>query len=297
MKPLQLITYSFLAFLLSFNVAQAGFGVSPGSVDEDKLVPGAVFENIIYLVQGNPQDDLPVRVSVESQDIKEWFSFENGTEFTIPKNVQQFPLKVKVNVPEDADLGDYKAFVRINTVPPEGTQDGQVSISIGGRVDYHLIVGDDVVKEYSVLSTKILNIKENQNPKVEFKIKNTGNVSAAPVAASFELFNKFGTVRLGFSEVDGFEKVAAFSESTQILDFPIDVKFAPGEYWGDIKVYGDEGQIIGSVRSVFNVHEITFLDKLLVYAKWVGIIIIVIVILFPAIKVIKRFLKNKRSNI
>jgi hypothetical protein len=280
-----------LALVVVPNFAEAGFGVSPSKVIEDNLVPGSHYERTVYLVQGNPQKDLPIEINIESDRIKDWVKIEGGNEQTIPQGVQQFPIKLIVDVPEDAELDIYKSFVRISTIPEQGNTDGNIAIAIGGRIDLEMTVGDNVIKEYEILIIDILDIKESQDPQVEVKIKNTGNVAAAPSAASFELFNKFGTVRLGYSESEDFENVPSFSESAQVLSFPIDVRYAPGEYWGEVKFYDDEGKIIKELRTVFDVSEAGPLDAALLFLtdfSWLGIVAVVIIFGFVFLKLKKR---------
>lgn len=261
MKSLRTLIISgfLLVFFLSFGVSRAGFGVSPGVIEENKLVPGASLERVIYLVQGNQNQDVLIKAVVESKDIGDWITFVDGDEFTIPANQQQYPLKVLIKVPEDAKLGAYSAFVRVTTVPKQvdGTQ---VTIALGGKVNIKLEVGDDIIQEYSIRSLEIFDIKEGDRPKVGVTISNTGNVPVAPENASFELFNKYGEIRLAYGENDKFTKVPAFSDGVSMLEFPLDVKLGVGEYWGHVKIYSN-GKAIKELRTVFNVTERSFVEK------------------------------------
>ncbi len=299
----KLIYFSLIAvFLLGPNVSQAGFGVSPGKIIEDNLVPGSYYETTVYLVQGDPKQDLNINIGVESEYIKDWVTIIDGNQQVIPKGVQQFPLKLAIEVPEDADLNIYKAFLRINTVPEAGNTDGQIAISIGGRIDLELTVGDDIISQYEIISLDILDIKQVEDPTVVVKIRNEGNVSAAPYAASFELFNKFGTVRLGYADFEDFNPVKSFSEESQKITFPVDVRLAPGEYWGEVKIYNDKGEVIKELRTVFDVSEVNNFDLVwayivdniwLVYIAGIAILLIVLVGIIKKIK--RRRIKNIRT--
>ena len=267
------LALSLIIFFAGAHQAFAGFGVSPGQITEENLVPGSRFESTIYLVQGNPELDLPVEATVDSDEIKDWVTFKNGDKFTIPSGVQQYPLEIVVEVPDNADLGIYKAFIRVKTVPDQANTDGTVAIAIGGRVDLNVTVGDDVIEEYEVTSIEILDIREGDDPAINVKVKNTGNVPVAPSLATFELFNRFGTVRLGFAESDKFKKTPSFSEDEQQLNFPIDVRFAPGEYWGHVKIHDEEGKVIKELKTVFDVKEVTLFEKIVGY-WWIIVILI-----------------------
>lgn len=254
---IQLLALSVVAAFLLFphQAVLAGFGVSPSRIEEDKLVPGSSFARTIYLVQGDPRRDVPIELNVDSETMKDWISFAPSGEILIPAGVQQFPLDIQVRVPRNAELGVYKAFVRINTVPERLSGDGQVAIALGGRVEMELTVGDDVFLEYEVKSIEIEDIAEGEPLSAVVRVANTGNVPTKPSAATFELFNKFGDIRLAYAQVEAFEPVDSFSESTQRLSFPIDIRLAVGEYWGHVKIYNEDDVVIKELRTVFNVHE------------------------------------------
>lgn len=289
------------AITLFPQVTVAGFGVSPPNIMEDHLVRGARIERTIYLVQGNPEEDITMEILIDSPDITEWISFEGGRIFTIPKGVQQYPLVVQIQVPQDAEFNIYKAFLRINTVPKsaeEGEGGNQVAIVVGGRVDVNLTVGEGLFEEYSIERISILDIKTGANPKVSLTINNTGNVSVAPYSASFELYNKFGNIRLGYGENDGFEKVPAFSKSSIEIEFPIGVRLAEGEYWGHIKIYDDKSAVIKELRTVFNVKKSGFGLTAGVGSVSSSIIfsIIGVIVLGVVFIIIKRVLRKKNTK-
>lgn len=268
--------------------ARAGFGVSPPLIEEGRLVRGISMERIVYLVQGAPETDVPIELQVDSE-IKDWISFPQGMPITIPKGVQQFPLVVRIDVPEDAEFGKYSGEIRITAVPQRADEGGEVAIALGGLVTLDLTVGDGIVSEFNLKQVDILDIKEGEDPRAKVMIANTGNVAAGPDTMSFELFNKFGEIRLAYAESTNFKKVPAFTEGDIEASFPMDVYIAPGEYWGHVKVY--EGQkMVGELRTVFNVTKKTLLEIALPYALGaLGVIVLVALVLFG-----RRILKKKQ---
>lgn len=250
------LTIGVAIILFAPHMTLAGFGVSPPKIIEDHLARGSHLERTVYLVQGNPEKDLQMEIVVDSANIKNWISFENGNIFTIPKNTQQFPLKAIVDVPANADFGIYKAFLRFNTVPQKGGSDNGgsgVAVTVGGRVTMELTVGEGIVKSYTIPSISILNVHAGENAKVSLTIENTGNVPAGPSAASFELFNNFGNIRLAYGEFHSFEPVKSFSSKNITIEFPIDVHLAEGEYWGHVKIYNEDNQAIKELKAGFSV--------------------------------------------
>ena len=238
------------------SLVSAGFGVSPPKILEDRLVPGSHFERTIFLVQGSPEADVDIIVSIDSEDIKEWITFAEGDHFTIPAGVQQFPLHVTIAVPDDTELDIYRAYIRVSTDPEKVVSAGEVAISIGGRIDVELTVGDDVFEEFEVKRIQIPDIRERKPLRAILTILNTGNVPSGPASVSYELFNKFGEIRLAFSEItENLPPIPAFSEGNIDVEFPLDIVLAPGEYWAHVKVYDHERVLKGELRTVFIVHE------------------------------------------
>jgi hypothetical protein len=263
---------------LIYQDAIAGFGVSPGTISEENLIPGATLERTIYLVQGNQTEDIGVVVSVESKDVSDWITFPDGSEFIIPAGVQQYPLRTVISVPKNADLGIYNAFIRISTQPKK-VEGSQITVALGGRVTLNLNVGDNLISDFLVKQIEIFDIREGDKPKVEVTITNNGNVSASPENSSFELFNKYGEIRLAYGENDNFEKVAPFSEGKTILEYPLNLKLSVGEYWGHVKIYND-GKVIKELKTVFNVTEGGLFARHLYSIISVGIVLIITIIYF-----------------
>lgn len=257
--------FAFIFIFVPF-LASAGFGVSPGAIEETHLVPGARLERTIYLVQGDPKENLPATLSVESRDIADWISFPNGGEFVIPAGVQQFPLPVTIQVPNDVELGEYVAYIRVATVP-RVDPDNQITIALGGRIDVRLVVGDDVIVDFDISEIDILDVKESEDPEVRLTIENKGNTPAGPERVSFELYNKYGDVRLGYAEAVNVDRVPAFSRQDVVVAFPIDIRLAPGEYWAHVRAYGQDG-VMREMKTVFDVLPKTFFEK---YALILGI--------------------------
>ena len=284
--------FAVFALALSPFIASAGFGVSPPLIQEDRLVRGIAFERVIYLVQGVPDRDIPIEVTVDSE-IKDWISFPQGMPITIPQGVQQFPLIVRVDVPDSADLGIYSGEIRITAVPQRADESGEVAVALGGLVTLDLTVGDGIIYDFSVKQIKILDIKEGDAPKANIQITNSGNVPAGPDTVTFELFNKFGEIRLAYAENHEFKKVPVFSEGGSTLSFPMDVYVAPGEYWGHVKVYRDQ-ELIGELRTVFNVNEKTLFEKALPYLIGIVALVFLLLVVFR-VRAILRARRNKRE--
>ncbi len=272
-------------------LTRAGFGVSPGLIEELHLVPGTHMEKTLYLVQGDPKLDLPATVAVESADIANWLTFPDGTSFIIPAGVQQYPLRVAFDVPVDAPVGDYTAYIRVTTLPKQDPEN-QITIALGGRIDVHLVVGTDIVVDWDVPHIDVLDVKEGDDPEVVLTIDNRGNTQAGPERVSFDLYNKYGDVRLGYAETAQVSRVPSFTRKALKVTFPIDIRLAPGEYWGHVRVYGRDGVLVRELKTPFDVTVKTFEEKY-------GDLIVVggaLLILLLCIALVRSIIKHRRAH-
>ena len=135
-----ILAFSFIGIFGWTFFAQAGFGVSPPSITNDHLIPGQSFEKTIYLVRGNPTEELTAEVIIDAPKIRDWITIEKGLNFPLPKGIQQVPMKVIINVPKDADFGNYQGFITVKAI--SSGQKGQVSIVLAGGIDISIAVTD-----------------------------------------------------------------------------------------------------------------------------------------------------------
>ncbi|MDF1497938.1 MAG: hypothetical protein P1P85_01090 [Patescibacteria group bacterium] len=261
-KNFQILSIIVATLVFSGNANAGGFGVSPPQIIADNLLKGSVYEQIITLVQSEPDEDLQAEVVFDAPEIESWISIDQGMSFIIPKGGQQFPIKIKISVPEDALMGKYKGFIRVNTSPAkikEVKEGSNVSINYGGRIDLDLTVGNNVIEEFEVLAITMKNIETGWSLLAFVKIQNTGNVPVKLDRATFDLFDKYNAVRLGYAQTEEFESVSPYSAKETMMQFPIDLRLGLGEYSGTVKVYKD-GKVVKELQTPFRVVEAGTLD-------------------------------------
>ena len=253
----QILSVFLVMLTFANNVQAGGFGVSPPQIIADNLLKGSVYEQIITFVQSEPDEDLQAEVIFDAPEIENWISIDQGMSFVIPKGKQQFPIKVKISVPEDALMGKYRGFIRISTTPAkikEVEEGSSVSINYGGRIDLDLTVGNNVIEEFEVLAITMKDIETGWPLLASVKIQNTGNVPVKLDRATFDLFDKYNSVRLGYGQTEEFEFVSPYSTKETLMQFPIDLRLGLGEYSGTVKVYKD-GKVIKELQTPFRVVE------------------------------------------
>ncbi len=280
-----------IAFFLNPFFANA-FGISPPNVTAENLLKGSRYEAIVFLVRQDASMDIAVEAVFDvPEKIKNWITLDSGTYFIIPIGIQKFPVKVSIQIPEDEELGIYDGTIAFNTLPVR-TEDQQVVISVGVGLGLHLIVGEGAILDFGITNINVLDIEEGDLPKIAITIKNRGNVPAAPDRATFDLFDKFGRTRLGFGQKDNeFPEVAPFETQTVVVEFPISVALAIGEYWGEAKVYRGDA-VVGEMKTVFNVTE-----KRIPWALYGGIALAILIGIGGGIFAVKRVFRKHTEKI
>ena len=93
----------------------AGFGITPPYVKNDRLTRGTTYDQRIYLVRSDPEEDLKVQVTMNIPEAEAWFSVDQGTEFMMPRGMTQLPIVISVHVPSNAAYKKYTGAIRIRT--------------------------------------------------------------------------------------------------------------------------------------------------------------------------------------
>ena len=242
---------SFFAVFGGANTSFAAFGISPPFLNADHLVPGITYVQTIYLVQDQPDADLPIGATLNvPEHMRSWITIDKGFNFIIPKGVRQFPVQVSVHVPAGEPLGKYSGNLIFATVPGAA---GQVTVSIGANVAINLTVGNDIFEKYSIPSIEFRTIEEGWNPQALVRFQNEGNVAESIDSATFELYDQYDATRLAYiPKQSGFPETAAFSTGEYIVEFPTDFHLGVGDYWGNVTFYKNN-QVLATHKTVFHV--------------------------------------------
>lgn len=286
-------------FLIEANIVFAGFGVTPSGVTSHHLLPGSHFEQTIYLVQSKPERDLLANIEVDGPEIKDWISIDRGFEFTIPAGSQQFPIKVMVDVPSEAEFKNYQGQLWVKTSPVT-KGGGMVTVALGAIVSLNLTVSAEEVYGFAFRGITIDDTEQGRPIKVKITLQNVGNIEDRPTKVHLDVYDAYLTEILQSNDViKGIETIKPFETKEITVKFPN--KLALGSYFGEVKVFKDE-RSIGEARVAFHVLERTgILYK--IFSKWYSWVIlgalIVLVVILTQIKRIKKALircKAKRRE-
>jgi hypothetical protein len=241
-----LLTLSF--FFLFATPALAGFGISPADVYNTHLKPGDNFEKEITLSRSDTDEDLKVVVETDLKEAESWFQFEPGKEFIFPTGQSRLILKIKVNVPNNAELKTYQGIIRIKASSVD-TQNSGVSIVKGARMEVNLVTTSLDVSTLVVKGMSISEVHDNDPIKLLMNIENKGNTITAPTKVTLEI-QDLTKKTIETLEDSSLEKIDPNISKEIIAEFKNNL--GGGEYFGLVKVYLDD-KLIHSDRLVFKV--------------------------------------------
>jgi len=245
--------------LLIAGSCQAGLGISPSQWIEKHALRGSRIEKIFTLSRAEPKEDLYFKAEIEGE-IKDWIKIDKGLEFTMPKGEQQFPIKVIIDVPQDAEYRGYQGGVRLKSESKTETVEG-IGVALHALIQIDLTVSEEEFLDYEILQIAIPKQEEGKPLKVVLKIWNRGNVEAKPTKLTADFWDKYKSEQLESTEITDFSEikaVAPFSEGEITLSLPI--QFEPEQYWANVKVYHDE-EILKSEDIFFEIVEAGGLEK------------------------------------
>jgi len=262
-KFILFIFYFLLIFLPYVYTAQAGFGISPPHVKNKQLVPGSHYEQKITLLRSSAEEDLKAEIKINAPEIESWLSIDKGEEFILPKNSLQVPMIISIDVPEKADLGNYKGHIDIRILPTEKKEGGGVAIALGARIDIDLTLTNVAYADFLVRLVSIPDFELLGWPwhwkifsmflhkiKIVMNIENIGNVKTAPSKVALEVYDIAKKKLLETTVDKSLKKIDSFSTKEVIATFP--TKLGAGQYWGKIKIYNGN-EVVNSYEIAFTI--------------------------------------------
>lgn len=248
----------FILAILSFvflyvSLARAGFGISPPYVKNDYLLPGTSYTQEITVSRSEADQEWKINIKPELPDeIAPWFTYEFEGKNMIPKSQQFAILKIKVDVPKDAEQKEYRGAIRLVGGPSKNAKFSGTGakIALGAKIDVALKVLSEEKKDLQVNSIGILDTKTNEPLVAAITAQNNGNIYDGLNKVKLEIFDskKITTVDTLESEI----KEEIMPQETRELKIEFPNKYKSGKYLANLKIYyGDK--IIKEQEATFQI--------------------------------------------
>jgi len=314
-KKFFIALFVFLSSFIFFRIARGGFGISPPYISNENLARGSVYEKKITIVRGNPEEDLKAEVTINVPGANEWITINRGKEFILPKGEKQVPIIVRVQVPKDAHLGDYKGSIRIKTSSLEAPQKGVVSIALGAQIDVDLKVTNAKMFNFIVRGFRFLSSEEGFKKWIfhfptkitaEIHLENLGNIDCKPTKVSLDIFDENKTYLIKSIETQKMTTIKPFETGAIKAIFLTDLK--AGNYYANYKIYknqeiaeGGEGNLRlniaphGTIKGYkgATIFDLPIKERLIILIPALFVLIVIVCWFF---KIIKKVRKNKNER-
>ncbi len=281
-----------ILFVFHANISFAGFGITPSTIWNDHLLPGSHFEETIYLVQSKPEKDLLAKIEVDAPEIKDWVNIDKGFEFTIPAGSQQFPVKVIIDVPQNAEFKNYDGKIWVKTAPVLKEGEGMVTVALGAIISLNLRVSAEELYGFIFRGINIKNTEKGRPIKITVSIQNVGNTENKPTRIHLDVYDAYLEKVLQSSDISNIESIKPFEAKEITIKFPN--KLELGSYFGSVSIYKDD-KTIGEGKMAFNVLERTALIYK-IFSRWYSWVIVVVIILTIVVLQFRRKLKELINN-
>jgi len=242
-----LFIFGILAIYSFPKIASADLGISPPYIRNPGLAPGSHYEQTIYIIRSNAEEDLEAKVEFGVPGADSWLKIDKGNKFMLPKGEIKVPITFSVDVPAQAAFGRYKGTIRITTKSLKEAEGGQVALAFGILVDVDINVVAMKIIDYRIRGTKIQDVEEAYkigfiNPpgivNFSMQIENKGNVKASPTKVVLTVYNSERTEVIHTLETTKIPKVKPFS--TEWITARIPSYIQAGSYPAAYQIYRDD---------------------------------------------------------
>ena len=251
------ILFLLLIILISLDISIA-IGISPPRIIAENLNRGSHFEKQIYLSGISPGQEIDIKIEGEMGD---WIGIDKGINFIFPEDIQSLPLTISIDVPSNAQNGDYTAALTIFANPQKddsGLEGVKATVIAAVSVDITAKVTGEQVKDYKVLAIAIPNTEENIPLNIVLTIENNGNVVAGPSSLHIDIWDKLRESIIFSKDASKIPPVSQLTKGTSVVS--IEHTLTKEQYWADIVVY-EGNDVIYNDKIIFDVLEEDSLKK------------------------------------
>lgn len=214
-------------------VSALTIGISPISVENQHLKPGATSTTNFRFSLSEINQDMPVKIAVDDQGLASWLTFDTGTEFLYKQGQKYQDIKLTIKVPENAELKDYSGVVRFNAQGIQASNETTKVVS-GTRIDLKLKVTNEDFKSIVVTSTAISISEDGNTLNLAVTGRNEGNVNTSLEKAELIISDLTGKEVATYTQTS-IPEIKAFESNKINVEFSNTLK--AGQYYVNAKLY------------------------------------------------------------
>jgi len=247
-----LITFALIALFVgmfsNISTANAAFGISPPWVENDHMLPGTTYEQIINMSRNKTDKEMKVTVMIKGdEDLVEWIQIQDEENLIMEKGQNVLPMKVIIDVPERATLKNYLGNIYVSLVPlvaDTAMEGGQISVNLGVNISVDITVTGEEVIDYQIESVSINQLQEGDPFSINVEVENLGNTEISDIKGQVDIYENTGRTEI-LKSLDFLPlSESVSSDETKISEMVFeDIVLDPGKYWIVPKTFKD-GEIV-----------------------------------------------------
>jgi len=234
-----------LGFIPLFNIAQAGLGVSPGTLILDDVRPGTEIFRDIFFSRGDASREQILSIKIEGPAAD---SLSGPDELVLPvgQNNVPYPLLISTGTlgtgTYEASVTGTETLIKRNSGEMGDTNGtvAEAAITIGAKASILFTVTNDILQEFIIKQAIMRASEEEQVLGFSYYLINTGNVDARPSKIDLVITDQSDPTNVYRETIDGntLAPTKAFSEKEVVL--ATKAKLKAGRYWVDIVFYAED---------------------------------------------------------
>lgn len=240
--------------LMLFNISPVfAFGISPGVMSEDNLLPGSSMQKTVQISRSDASLSQMLTMKVTG-DAAKYIHLPQGAKQVFPakQTTIDFPITIE---PENLGEGTYSAFltVELTNVTKEATTDSSsgdspsagISMLTGARMDIRFTVTNTSLERYTVSSFLMQDTEVKQKMVLAYTVNNSGNVDTRPAKIDFTFTDVKDPTNTFAATVDAKDIpiTAAFKEQQIRTVLPY-MEIKTGNYKATAIFYDKNGEVI-----------------------------------------------------
>ena len=239
-KKLFIILCAIFGLATAQGVLASGFGISPIAIDVDILNAGSHYEKTFILSRGTPDEDRQIIAVIEGEEITPWITVDKGMSFIAPEGEQRIPVKIIVDVPSNATLGDYEGSIRFISSPVIQEGGGNIA-EVAVTLTIDLTVTDEIVEAYRVTGFKIPEFEEGSASLAYMRVSNDGNITTRPDSVHIDLTYTYNEDIIESHDIVAIEAVDPFT--TKDVTLRLTTELGVGTYWANVTAFNGKEEV------------------------------------------------------
>jgi len=233
----------FVSIFSNITTTQAAFGTSPPCVKNYLLLPGSALEEVINLSRNETDTEMKVKIRTDGdEDLIKWITIEDRENLIMRTGQAILPMKVIINVPEDATPKSYTGsiFVTLSSVREgDSLGGGEVAIALGAHISVDISVISDEITDYEIKSASVEPMEEDDPFSIVVKVENTGNTNINDVEGQIEVYDRASDKTVKTLDFMPLNEPVSFNEIKEVEMVYKDYMPEIGEYWVAVKATKD----------------------------------------------------------